>query len=97
MLWMDENETIDAAMNFTAAAWAEWCSEGTVPSNVNVRDRLTFFAASFREALLTRFPALRVVDNQILLLVFAEAVARSGTDARSQVEASLGITLPPAG
>ncbi len=80
----------------TAKAWAEWSIEGSVPSNINVRDRLTFFAASFKETLLAQFPTLRVVDNQILLLVFVDAIARSGTDARAQIEASLGITLPPA-
>jgi hypothetical protein len=92
---MDETKTIEAAIDFTAAAWLEWSATAVVPSNVNVRDRLALFAPSFKEQLLARFSTLRSADNQVLLLVLAEAVARSGTDPRLQIEASLGITLPP--
>lgn len=96
LVGMDANRTLEEAIAFTVPAWADWSTSGSVPSNVNLRDRLTFFAASFTERLLARFPALRAADNQVLLLVLAEAVARSGTDPRGQIEASLGITLPPA-
>lgn len=88
------SDPLDEAIAFTADAWSKWSETGAVPSNVNVRDRLTFFAASFRETLFATFPALRPADNQVLLLVFAEAVARSGTDPRRQIEAALGISLP---
>jgi hypothetical protein len=76
--------------------WAEWSSTAAVAANINVRDRLALFAPSFRTTLLERYPALRSADNQVLLLILAEAVSRSGTDPRAQIEASLGITLPPA-
>lgn len=93
---MDSDRTLEDAIAFTVPAWTDWSASGAVPSNINLRDRLTFFAASFTERLLSKFPALRAADNQVLLLVLAEAVARSCTDPRNQIEASLGITLPPA-
>lgn len=91
------DDTLDEAIAFAAEAWARWSASGAVPANVNVRDRLAFFAPGFREQLFARLPNLRAADNQVLLLILAEAVARSGTDPRGQIEASLGITLPPGG
>jgi hypothetical protein len=93
---MDTNETIEAAILFTARAWAEWSSVGSVPPNINVRDRLTIFASIFRGQLTAKFPSLRAANEQILLLIFAEAIARSGTDRRAQIEAALQISLPTA-
>ncbi len=93
---MDLDETLEAATVFTARAWAEWSSDGSVPANINVRDRLTLFATSFRGQLMAEFPSLRAANEQILLLIFAEAIARSGTDRRQHIEAALGISLPSA-
>jgi hypothetical protein len=90
------DDVLDEAVAFTADAWSDWSESGAVPSNVNVRDRLAFFAPSFKSVLFTRFPALRSADDQVLLLVLAEGIARSGTDPRRQIEAALGIKLPSA-
>lgn len=89
-------ETLDEAIAFAAEAWSEWSRTGAVPSNVNVRDRLAFFAPPFRKTLFARFPDLRVADDQVLLLILAAGIARSGTDQRRHIEAALGITLPDA-
>lgn len=90
-------DTLDEAIAFAADEWSRWSRSGAVPANINVRDRLAFFAPPFKKALFAKFPALRVADDQVLLLIVAEGIARSRTDPRRQIEAALGIKLPGAG
>jgi hypothetical protein len=92
---MNPDKTLDDAIAFAAERWQQAMADGSVPPNTNLRDRVTIFATPFRKALLARFPDLRAADEQVLLLIVAEGVARSGTVERGKVERGLGIILPP--
>jgi hypothetical protein len=90
---MNAEKDIEEAIHLAADHWKKFSS--SVPPNLNLRDQVTFFAQPFRKALLAQCPDLRVADDQVLLLVLAEGIARSGTVKRDAVERALGIILPP--
>ena len=92
---MNATKILDNAICFAAERWQQCLANGAFPSNLNLRDQVTFFAKPFRKSLLKKFPTLRPATDQVLLLVIAEGIAQSDTVPREKVEAALGIILPP--
>ena len=92
---MRHDKVLDAAIAFVAEQWNQSEAASALPTNINLRDRVTLFASPLRKVLFANFPELRAAGDQVVLLVVAEGVAQSGTIARDKLEKALGITLPP--
>lgn len=92
---MNETKILDEAISFAAERWTQCLGDGSLPSNLNLRDQATFFGPPFRRALLAKYPTMRAADDEVLLLVVAEGIAKSGTVSRDRIERALGIILPP--
>ena len=92
---MKPDEVLDDAIAFAAAQWRLAKSDGSIPENVNLRDRVTLFAGPLKKSLFANFPRLRAANDQVLLFVVAEGIARSGAVEREALEKALGIILPP--
>ena len=92
---MHPDTILDGAMALAAERWKRSEVDGSIPTNINLRDRVTLFAGPMRKALFANFPQLRAAGDQVMLLVIAEGIARSGTIARDKLEKALGIILPP--
>ena len=91
------DDVLDEAIAFTAEGWSEWSERGGVPSNVNVRDRLAFFVAAFREISVRQIPGV-AVGGQSGASARPRGSDRPVRDGpRRQIEAALGISLPGAG
>jgi len=90
---VNASQLIEEAIQFAADLWIESASSGELPDNLNPRDRVRIFSPALRKKLLARFPDLCPADDQVLLLIVAEGLARSGTS-RNHVERALGIVLP---
>jgi len=93
---MTTDRVLDDAIALTAEAWTEAAANGSIPGNINLRDRVTLFAAGVRKLLFENYPRLRAADDQVLLLVVAGGIALSGSVPREKIEKELGIILPPA-
>jgi hypothetical protein len=92
---MNSDVILDEAIALTAEHWKRAEADGSIPNNLNLRDRVTLFAPMMRALLFARWPQLRAADDQVILLVVAEGIAQSGSIARDKLETSLGIILPP--
>jgi hypothetical protein len=92
---MRPDAILEDAIALTAAEWKRSEANGSVPSNVNLHDRVVLFAPSMRKQLFANFPNLRAAGDQVILFVVAEGIARSGSVARDKLEKALGIILPP--
>ena len=92
---MNNNKILDDAIAFAADRWEQSSSDGSIPPNINLRDRVNYFARPFRKALLAKYPELRTADDQVFLLVVGEGIAQSETVSRDKIEKALGIILPP--
>lgn len=92
---MKPDVILDEAIAWTADAWTEAAANGSIPSNISLRDRVALFAPRIRKLLFETYPRLRAADDQVLLLVVAEGIARSGSVSREKLEKELGIILPP--
>ena len=92
---VDKSKILDEAIGFAADRWQSSVASGTVPANINLRDQVTLFTKPFLRSLFAKFPALRPANDQVLLLVIAEGIARSDTISREKIETALGIVLPP--
>lgn len=94
---VNADKTLDHAIAFAAERWRLAAARGSAPANIPLRDRVILFASPFKKALFEQLPELRAADEQVLLLVIAEGLARSGTVERGKIESALGIILPPGG
>jgi len=65
-----------------------------LPANIHIRDRIAFFSPEFRVSLTRSFPLLAGAADEILLLIIARGVEKSGTHDRRHIERGLGIILP---
>ena len=92
---MRPDELLDDAIAFAANQWKVSESNGSIPENVNLRDRVTSFAGPLKKSLFANFPRLRAANDQVLLFVVTEGIARSGAVEREALEKALGIILPP--
>lgn len=92
---MKHDRVLEEAISLTAERWNQAAADSSIPNNINLRDRVSFFAAPMRKLLIARFPDLRVADDQVLLLIVTEGIARSGSVTRERLEKALGIILPP--
>lgn len=85
---------ITQAAGFAAECWSRFTETSGLPRNINLRDRVSYFAADFRRELDRRYPLLRSAPEEIVLLVIAQGIERSGSDSRRLIELQLGIVLP---
>jgi hypothetical protein len=92
---MKPDTVLENAIALAAERWRRSLADGSIPTNINLRDRVTLFASPMRKHLFAAYPHLRAADDQVILLVIAEGIARSGTIARDSLENALGIILPP--
>lgn len=90
---MNTDQIMDEAIAYAAKNWPRF--DATVPSNLNLRDKVTFFGQRVRPALLTQFPDLRAATDQVMLLILAKGIALSGCVPQRHIERDLGILLPP--
>lgn len=89
-----EEQAIDRATELAAAAWLHFCDISPLPANIHIRDRIAFFLPDFRVSLSRRFPTLAGAADEIVLLIIARGVEKSGTYDRRHIERGLGIILP---
>lgn len=89
-----EELAIDRATELAATAWRHFCDTSPLPPNIHIRDRIAFFTPDFRRSLSRRFPSLSETADEILLLIIARGVEKSGTHDRRHIERGLGIVLP---
>lgn len=94
---MNSTKILDEAIGVGAERWTQCLGGGSLASNLNLRDRATIFGPPFRKALLAKFPTLRAANDEVLLLVMAEGIAKSETVSRDKIERALGIIVPPTG
>lgn len=92
---MRPDEVLDDAIAFAANQWKVSQANGSIPANGNLSDRVTLFAGPLKKSLFANFPRLRAANDQVLLFVVAEGIARSGAVEREALEKALGIILPP--
>ena len=90
---MNIDQILDEAIAFVAKDWPSF--NATVPFNLHLRDKVTFFGQRIRPALLTQFPDLRAATDQVMLLILAKGIAQSGCVPQRHIERDLGILLPP--
>lgn len=89
---MNTDQTLDEAIAFAAEDWPRF--DATLPSNLHLRDKVTFFAQRVRPALAARFPDLIAATEQVMLLILAKGIEQSGCVPRHRIERDLGIILP---
>lgn len=93
-----KDTTIDAAVSqaikLAASEWQAFCATSGMASNINLRDRVPFFAGDFRRKMIERLPMLKFAPEQLVLLIIAEGIDQSGLETRSMIELQLGIVLP---
>ena len=88
-------ETVDAAIALAAERWRDFESKSNLPDNINLRDRVRFFAAAFKNSLAAELPAMEAAPHEVLLLVICKGIEKSGRLSRQQIERQLGVVLPP--
>ena len=90
---MNADRMLDDAIDFAAEAWPSF--DATLPPNIQLRDKLTFFAQRILPTLKARFPDMAAATDQVMLLVLARGIEQSGRVPRHRIERDLGILLPP--
>ena len=93
---MKHSAILEEATSFVAAEWPNLELKHSIAPNIHLRDRITLIAPEARKLVLASFPELHAADDQVMLLVIADGVARSGIVERVDVESALGIILPKA-
>lgn len=83
---MRTDQVLDDAIAATADAWRDAAADGSIPGNINLRDRVTLFAPRMKKTLFKLYPQLRSAGDQVLLLVVAEGIAQSGSVPRETLE-----------
>ena len=89
---MNIDQIMDAAIAYAAKDWPHFAA--TVPFNLHLRDKVTFFGQRVRPALLAQFPDLAAATDQVMLLILAKGIAQSGCIPQRPIERDLGILLP---
>jgi len=90
---MNSDTILDEAIAYVAEDWPLF--DATLPSNITLRDKVTFFAQRVKPALVARFPDLIAATEQVMLLVLVKGIEQSGRVPRHRIERDLGILLPP--
>lgn len=90
---MSTDRILELAIAYASEDWPQF--EATVPANLHLRDKVTFFAQRVRPALVARFPEMIAATEQVMLLVLAKGIEQSGSVPRRRIERDLGILLPP--
>lgn len=85
---------VSQAISLAASEWQAFCATSGMASNINLRDRVPFFAGDFRRKMIERFPELKFAPEQLVLLIIAQGINLSGLEARGMIELQLGIVLP---
>ena len=85
---------IDRATRFACDCWRMFETGGGLPVNLHLRDRISFFAADFRSAMLGQYPDMATAPDEVLLLIICKGIEQSGSHSRAQIERQLGISLP---
>ncbi|KRB81142.1 hypothetical protein ASE00_14095 [Sphingomonas sp. Root710] len=88
-------EIIDEAIDFAAQRWLSFSLSVAVPPGAGLRYRIGLFARSIESSLHRRFPPLTTAPAEVIVLIVAKGVERSGAVPRGDIERELGILLPP--
>ena len=83
---------LDEAIAYVAEDWPQF--DATLPSNLHLRDKVTFFSQQVTPVLVAKFPELRAATEQVMLLILAKGIEQSGCVPRRRIERDLGILLP---
>lgn len=67
---------LDEAIAYVAEDWSRF--DATLPSNLHLRDKVTFFSQQVTPVLVAKFPDLRAATEQVLLLVLAKGLSNPG-------------------
>ena len=86
---------IDDAIEFAAERWQFFSRSVAITSRSVLRERIGLFARSLEPSLHARHPALAAAPDEVMLLIIAKGVERSGAISRVEIERALGILLPP--
>jgi len=87
-------DVLEHSISFTSEKWLHFTASLPFRDDVELRERIRYFAMPVGEGLRNNFPALREANEAILLIIVAKGIERSGTHSRAELEAALGLPLP---
>ena len=90
---MDADKTLDEAIALAAEDWPRF--DATMPTNLQLRDKVTFFAQRMKPILIHQLPDLIAATERVMLFVLAKGIEQSGCVPRARIERDLGVLLPP--
>ncbi|MCY7279588.1 MAG: hypothetical protein LH610_01580 [Sphingomonas bacterium] len=90
---MDADKTLNEAIAVAAEDWPRF--DATMPTNLHLRDKVTYFAQRMKPILVSQFPDLIAATEQVMLLVLVKGIEQSGGVPRRRIERDLGLLLPP--
>lgn len=86
---------IDEAILFAAGRWHAFSHSVPVRPGTDLRERIGLFARSLEKSLHSQHPGLSTAPDEVMLLIVAKGIERSGAVSRGEIERALGILLPP--